>query len=179
MFFRTWHALQYSSGQSRTHSWARICKPFKEPRHRSQPSGPVRQPYLSYRPARLHRSLSESIPGLHKRSQIRALVFRIYGWQSWPPSSASSSSCCSCLSSPARIQRHLTEKSGSWVRDRGEREKERRSGRLRRTKETILFLSGMNNKFTINVNLFFSTELIFEKNFFAKINVDKQNFFKI
>jgi hypothetical protein len=29
--------------------------------------------YLSYRPARLHR-LVESIPGLHKRLQIRALV---------------------------------------------------------------------------------------------------------
>jgi hypothetical protein len=32
-----------------------------------------KQPYLSYRPARLHR-LAESIPGLLKRSQIRAQV---------------------------------------------------------------------------------------------------------
>jgi hypothetical protein len=39
---------------------ARICKPFKEPRIDSQPGGPVRQPYLFYRPARLHR-LAESI----------------------------------------------------------------------------------------------------------------------
>jgi hypothetical protein len=44
----------------------------------SQPCGPVvRQPYLSYRLAKLHR-LTESIPrnrflGLHKRLQIRAL----------------------------------------------------------------------------------------------------------
>jgi hypothetical protein len=40
----------------------------------SQPGGPVRRPYLSYRPARLH-WLSESIPrsvtGLHKHLQIR------------------------------------------------------------------------------------------------------------
>ncbi len=35
--------------------------------------GLVRHPYLSYRPARLHR-LAESIPGLLKRSQIRAQV---------------------------------------------------------------------------------------------------------
>jgi hypothetical protein len=32
-----------------------------EPRNRSQPGGSVQQPYLSYRPARLH-SLAESIP---------------------------------------------------------------------------------------------------------------------
>jgi hypothetical protein len=38
----------------------------------SQPGGPVRQPYLTYRPARLHK-LAESIPGLYKRLQIRAL----------------------------------------------------------------------------------------------------------
>jgi hypothetical protein len=42
-------------------NWARICRPFKEPRNRSQPGRPVGQPYLSYRPARLHR-LAESIP---------------------------------------------------------------------------------------------------------------------
>ncbi len=37
----------------------------------SQPGGPVRQPSLLYRLARLHR-LAESIPGLLKRLQIRA-----------------------------------------------------------------------------------------------------------
>ena len=39
----------------------------------SQPGagGPVRQPYLSYRPAKLHR-LAESIPVLHEHLQIRA-----------------------------------------------------------------------------------------------------------
>jgi hypothetical protein len=36
----------------------------------SQPGGPVRQPYFSYRPAEPHR-LTESIPGLHKQLQIR------------------------------------------------------------------------------------------------------------
>jgi hypothetical protein len=51
---------------------ARICKPFKEPRSRFPAWGPVRQPYLSYRPAGLHR-LVESIPGLHERLQVRAL----------------------------------------------------------------------------------------------------------
>jgi hypothetical protein len=40
---------------------ARICKPFKEPGIDSQPGGPVRQPYLLYRLARLHR-LAEMIP---------------------------------------------------------------------------------------------------------------------
>jgi hypothetical protein len=74
----------------------RICKPFQEPAIDSQPGGPVRQPYLLYRLARLHRlaesvprnqflgSLNiykyglrlhrraESIPGLLKRLQIRA-----------------------------------------------------------------------------------------------------------
>ncbi len=46
-------------------SWARICKLFKEPLESidsiPQPGGPVRQLYLMYRPARLHR-LEESIP---------------------------------------------------------------------------------------------------------------------
>jgi hypothetical protein len=40
---------------------ASICKPFKEPGIDSQPGGPVRQPYLLYRLARLHR-LAESMP---------------------------------------------------------------------------------------------------------------------
>jgi hypothetical protein len=39
---------------------ARIFKPLKEPRNRFSAWGPVRQPYLTYRPARLH-SLSETI----------------------------------------------------------------------------------------------------------------------
>ncbi len=39
----------------------------------SKPGGPVRQPYLMYRLSRLHR-LAESIPGLLKRLQIRALL---------------------------------------------------------------------------------------------------------
>jgi hypothetical protein len=34
---------------------------LRSPRTVSQPGGPVRQPYLTYRPARLHR-LAESIP---------------------------------------------------------------------------------------------------------------------
>jgi hypothetical protein len=45
----------------------------------SQPGGPVRQPYLLYRSAKLQASgidFSESIPGLLKRLQIRALVTR-------------------------------------------------------------------------------------------------------
>jgi hypothetical protein len=41
----------------------------------SQPGGPVLQPYLSYRPARLHR-LTESIPGLHKSLRARSLYSR-------------------------------------------------------------------------------------------------------
>jgi hypothetical protein len=40
----------------------------------SQPGGPVRHPYLTYRPARLHR-LAESILWLLKHLQISALVF--------------------------------------------------------------------------------------------------------
>ncbi len=40
----------------------------------SKPDGPVRHPYLTYRPARLHR-LSESIPGLLKRLHIVLRVF--------------------------------------------------------------------------------------------------------
>jgi hypothetical protein len=48
---------------------------LRSPRIDSQPGGPVRQPYLSYRPDRLHR-LAESNPGLNKRLQIRALVLR-------------------------------------------------------------------------------------------------------
>ncbi len=36
-------------------NWAQICKPFKEPRNRFPAwHGPVRQPYLTYRAARLH-----------------------------------------------------------------------------------------------------------------------------
>ncbi len=44
---------------------------LKSPGIDSRPDGPVRQPYLSYRPAGGIES-SESIPGLLKRLQIRA-----------------------------------------------------------------------------------------------------------
>jgi hypothetical protein len=56
---------------------ARIC--ICSPGVDSQPGWPIRQPYLSYRPARLHTTQavgidsSESIPGLHSRLKIRAL----------------------------------------------------------------------------------------------------------
>ncbi len=67
---------------------ARICKPFKEPRNRFPASGPVRQPYLTYRPSRLHRLRGidslEPIPGLLKRLQIRAhrlFAFVNIGWR--------------------------------------------------------------------------------------------------
>jgi hypothetical protein len=40
---------------------ARICKPFMSPGINSQSGGPVRQAYLTYRPARLLR-MAESIP---------------------------------------------------------------------------------------------------------------------
>ena len=58
--------------------WERLPEPvfvnlLRGPGIDSQPGGPVRQPYLSYRPARLHR-LVETTPGLLKRLQIRALV---------------------------------------------------------------------------------------------------------
>ncbi len=43
------------------HSRARICRPFKEPRNRFPAWRVGTQPYLSYRPARLHR-LEKSIP---------------------------------------------------------------------------------------------------------------------
>ncbi len=52
---------------------ARICKSFQELGMDSQPGGPVRQPYLTYRPARLHRP-EESIPGLLKRLQRIGLL---------------------------------------------------------------------------------------------------------
>ncbi len=72
----------------RTASWAsvfraRICKPVKETRNRfpAWRAGSV-QPYLSYRPPRLHR-LEESIPGLLKRLQIRdQLHISEYGFAS-------------------------------------------------------------------------------------------------
>jgi hypothetical protein len=45
---------------------------LRSPGINSQPGGSVRQPYLTYRPAWLHR-LAESIPWLLKRLQILAL----------------------------------------------------------------------------------------------------------
>jgi hypothetical protein len=50
----------------------------------SQPGRWVRQPYLTYRPAWLHR-LAESIPGLLKRLQIRALDSRREMWEGLGP----------------------------------------------------------------------------------------------
>jgi hypothetical protein len=50
----------------------------------SQPGGWVRPPYLAYRPAWLHR-LAESIPGLLKRLQIRALDSRSEVWEGLGP----------------------------------------------------------------------------------------------
>ncbi len=44
----------YSTRLHPFYSRARICKPFKEPRNRFPAWQPVRQPYLSYRPAMLH-----------------------------------------------------------------------------------------------------------------------------
>jgi hypothetical protein len=44
---------------------------LRNPGIESQPGGPVRQSYFSCRPPRLHR-LTESIPGLLERLQIRA-----------------------------------------------------------------------------------------------------------
>ncbi len=46
---------------------------LRSPGFDSLRGGPVRHPYLSYRPARLHR-LAKSIPRLLKRLQIRAQV---------------------------------------------------------------------------------------------------------
>ena len=54
---------------------ARICKPFKEPGIDSQPGGPVQQPYLLYRLARLHR-LAESI---HQNRFLGSLNVYKYG----------------------------------------------------------------------------------------------------
>jgi hypothetical protein len=54
---------------------ARICEPYKVPRNRFPPGGPVRQPYLTYRPAGLQVDGIDSlelIHGLFKRLQIRA-----------------------------------------------------------------------------------------------------------
>ncbi len=59
----------------------RSCKHLWSPGIDYQPSGPVQQSYLTYRPARLHR-LAESIPGLLKRLQIRALFFPQFEWNS-------------------------------------------------------------------------------------------------
>jgi hypothetical protein len=56
---------------------ARICKPFMEPRNRF-PGGPVRQPYLSYRPAMLHR-LAESNP--RNRFLVSLNVYKYGPWR--------------------------------------------------------------------------------------------------
>ncbi len=59
-------------------AWARICKPFKEPRNRF-PAWEAGTTTLFVVPAGMQATeagridSSESIPGLHKRLQIRAL----------------------------------------------------------------------------------------------------------
>ncbi len=55
---------------------ARICKPFKEPGIDSQPGGPVRQPYLLYRLARLHR-LAESTPRNRFPGSLNVYKYRL------------------------------------------------------------------------------------------------------
>ncbi len=80
--------LQYSHGGKKPvtlslntcpEAGARFFKAFKEPRNRFPAwRAGTRQPYLSYRHARLHR-LSKSIPGLLKRLQIRALLWKRVG----------------------------------------------------------------------------------------------------
>ncbi len=50
-----------------------ICKSAEYPRNRFPAWRVGRQLYLTYRPAKLHR-LDESIPGLLKHLQIRALI---------------------------------------------------------------------------------------------------------
>jgi hypothetical protein len=57
----------------------RICKPFKEPGNDSQLGGTVRQPYLTYRPVRLHR-LAESIPSNRYMDSLN-----IYKYGLWLP----------------------------------------------------------------------------------------------
>ncbi len=80
---------------------ASICKPFKGPGIDSKPGGPVRQPYLPYLPAKLHRNRFlgsfnvykyglrlhrlaegihslESIPRLHKRLKIQVLSWFLF-----------------------------------------------------------------------------------------------------
>ena len=68
-------------------NWARICQRLRSPGIDSQPGGPVRQPYLTHRPARLHR-LAESIPWIRflrslKGLQIRALICFIWSNICW------------------------------------------------------------------------------------------------
>ncbi len=72
-YFWQLHELMKGTLSWRKASWARICKPLKEPKKWFS-AGPVRQPYLTYRPARLHR-LAESILGLLKRLKIFGLWF--------------------------------------------------------------------------------------------------------
>ncbi len=68
-------------------TWARICKPFRGPGIDSQAVGPVRSPYLTYRPARLNRptdsilwnrflgSLNVYKFGLWKDTDLRSISF--------------------------------------------------------------------------------------------------------
>jgi hypothetical protein len=55
---------------------ARICKPLRGAGIDYQPAGPVRQPYLLYWPARLHR-LEESIPRNRFQVSLKVLKYRL------------------------------------------------------------------------------------------------------
>jgi hypothetical protein len=78
IFFCGWDLAEWLVRTSDSPCCSRNCPEpvfvniLRSPGIDSQPGRPVRQPYLSYLPARLH-GLAESIPGLHKRLQIRAL----------------------------------------------------------------------------------------------------------
>ncbi len=67
------------------------------PKINSQPGGPVRQPYLTYRPARLHR-LEESIPGLLKTTFTNSGSVPLPGSWGAPAGAASLLPCLNTLS---------------------------------------------------------------------------------
>jgi hypothetical protein len=71
--------LPTGSQQRTTYSRAHFVNHLRIPGVDSQPCGLIRQPYLSYRSARLYR-LAESIPGLHKRlrAQVRHTHFPLF-----------------------------------------------------------------------------------------------------
>ncbi len=67
----------YVAWRAGTSTRARICKPFWSPEIDSRPGGPVQQPYLTYRPAGLHR-LAESLP----RNRFLASI-NVYKYGLW------------------------------------------------------------------------------------------------